>query len=302
MTNLSRRDFLEGLAVSTAAVALPGCCSFGFGSCEPQLAVQLYSIRDYIAKVGLAKALEDVAKIGYKGVEFAGYYNHKACEIKKMLNDNGLKACGTHVSADLFAPDKIKAACEFNMGFGNPFLCSPGGGNVPPKCGWGREQPAPCKEIDDFIKNLCEYYNTAAETAAQYGCMVGLHNHQWEHFVKLTDGSSYWDYFFSHTDKRVQMEQDVGWTTDAGFNPCEQYKKYPHRSFTLHAKESGMGFKKPNAILGQLPEGARGVDWNSLIPVTREDGVKWYVVECELRISELTDITESYNFLKAKGL
>ena len=301
--NLSRREFLGGSAALSAAVMLPGCCQFGVCGGKPKVAVQLYSIRDYINKVGLAKALADVAAIGYQGVEFAGYYNFKASEIKKMLDDNGLQACGTHVGADAFSPEKINETIDFNLGYGNKFICSPGGGNVPPKCGWVKEQPPASKEIDDFVKNLCAYYNTAAETAAKSGCLIGLHNHQWEHFVKMLDGSTYWDYFFSHTSNKVQMEQDVGWTTCAGFDPCAQYVKYPHRSYTLHAKENGMGCKgKFDAILGQPGEGAKGVNWDKLIPVTIADGVQWYVVECEVHADDLSAITPSYAFLKTKGL
>lgn len=301
--NLTRRNFLGGLTAASAAAVLPGCCNFGLCGGNAKIAVQLYSIRGYIKQVGLAKALEDVARIGYKGVEFAGYYGFSASDLKKMLDDNGLEACGTHVGRDAFSPEKVAATCEFELGYGNSFICCPGGGNVPPKCGWGREQPAPSVEIDDFVKKLCDYYNKAAEDAGKFGCLVGLHNHQWEHFVKMTDGTSFWDYFFSNTDKRVQMEQDVGWTTCAGFDPCEQYVKYPHRSFTLHAKENGMGSKgKFDAILGQPGEGAVGVDWDKLIPATRADGVSWFVVECEKHEDTLSAITPSYAFLKSKGL
>ncbi len=97
------------------------------------------------------------------------------------------------------------------------------------------------------------------------------------------------------------MEQDVGWTTAAGCNPCIQYTKYPHRSPTLHAKENGMGSKKFDAILGQPGEGAVGVAWDALFKATDADGVKWYVVECERHFDSLMPITESFKFLQSKG-
>ena len=106
--NMTRRTFLGGLGAGVALAAMPGCCR----AARPgRVALQLYSIRDYIAKVGLPKALADVKAIGYEGVEFAGYYNFKASELKKMLDDNGLVACGTHVGRWDFAPDKFKATC-----------------------------------------------------------------------------------------------------------------------------------------------------------------------------------------------
>ena len=292
---MNRRAFLGTTLAAGAAAATRGfgACSCGCGCGQPaQVAVQLYSIHKYIkGKDGLAKALQEVAKIGYKGVEFAGYYGASADEIKKMLADAGLVACGTHVGRAEFGPDKIKATCEFNLAYGNSFICCPGGGNFPGKG----------ENLDDFMKMLVDYYNTAAETAAKYGCKIGLHNHKGEFERKLSNGQTYWDYFFSQTADNVCMEQDVGWTTAAGRDPCIQYAKYPHRSPTLHAKENGMGSKKFDAILGQPGDGAVGVAWDRLFPVTDADGVKWYVVECERHFDSLMPITESFKFLQSKG-
>jgi sugar phosphate isomerase/epimerase len=264
--------------------------------------LQLYSIRKYIggdAKkglkgVGLAQALKDVAKLGYKGVEFAGYYGADAATLKAMLADAGLVACGTHVGRDAFGPEKVKATCEFNLGFGNNLIICPGGGNFPGKG----------EDLDDFLKRLVDYYNKAAEDAAKFGCKVGLHNHTREFQLKMKDGTTYWDYFFSNTSKNVCMEQDVGWTTCAGADPCEQYVKYPGRSPTLHAKENGMGkdVKEFDAILGQPGKpGAVPVDWDKLFVASDKDGVKWYVVECERHEDKLWAVDESIKFLKSKG-
>ncbi|HBJ60095.1 MAG TPA: hypothetical protein DDY72_06720 [Verrucomicrobia bacterium] len=301
--NLSRRSFLGGLGAGAALVAMPGCCTAACRAARPgKVALQLYSIRGYIEKNGLAKALADIRAIGYEGVEFAGYWGFKAPELKKMLDDNGLVACGTHVGKEAFSPENFKATCEFNLAYGNSFICCPGGGNMPTGVTWSNQRNTkPSKEIDDFTKKLCDYYNKAAADCATMGCRIGLHNHEWEHFVKMTDGVSFWDYFFSHTDKAVLMEQDVGWTTCAGVDPCVQYKKYPGRSFTLHAKENGMGSAKFDAILGQPGEGAKGVEWDRLFKVTDADNVQWYVVECERHDDSLFAVKPSFEFLKSKG-
>lgn len=60
-----------------------------------QIGLQLYSVRDDCAK-DLPGVLEAVGKMGYQGVEFAGYYGRSASELRKMLDANGLKCCGTH--------------------------------------------------------------------------------------------------------------------------------------------------------------------------------------------------------------
>ena len=326
--NISRRTFLGAAGAAGAAIALPGCCCCRCCGGKAQVALQLYSIRTYIGGKkdksgkelvkgkGMAQALKDVAALGYKGVEFAGYYGHKPEELKAMLADAGLVVCGTHVANNMygfdtktgtFNPDVLKKTCAFELAYGNSLIICPGGGNIPPGATWstgrGGEPCKPSQAIDDFTKKLVELYNKAAEVAKKEGCKIGLHNHTWEHAIKMLDGTSFWDYFFTNTAKDVVMEQDVGWSVCAGVDPCEQYKKYPGRSPTLHAKENGMGkeVKEFDAILGQPGDGAVGVAWDRLFPVTDADGVKWYVVECERHFESLMPITESFKFLQSKG-
>jgi len=318
MMNLSRRNFLGGLAAAGATSTLgSGCASF-CRCCRPgKVAVQLYSIHKYIPKVGLAKALSDVKAIGYEGVEFAGYYNNDAKTLKAMLADNGLVVCGTHVGNNqygfdtkkwTFNPDVLKKTCAFETAYGNNLIICPGGGNIPPGASWstgrGGDPVAPSQAIDDFTKKLADFYNKAAEVAKAEGCKIGLHNHTWEHGIKMLNGMSFWDYFFQNTSHDVCMEQDVGWSTCAGVDPKAQYVKYPGRSPTLHAKENGMGkdVKEFDAILGQPGKpGAVPVDWDGLFPVTDADNVQWYVVECERHFETLDAITPSWKFLHGKG-
>ncbi len=331
---LNRREFLEALGVTAGVASVPGCCWCCSGNTS-QIALQLYSIRTYIggdAKanikgVGLAQALKDVAAIGFKGVEFAGYYGNDPKTIRSMLADAGLVACGTHVGNNeygfdttnwKFNQDVLKKTLEFNLAYGNNLVICPGGGNIPPGVSWstgqGGSEAVPTKEIDEFTKRLVDLYNQAAVVAKTMGAKIGLHNHTWEHGIKMMNGVSFWDYFFSNTAHDVCMEQDVGWTTCAGdmfpgLNAVDQYRKYPGRSPTLHAKENGMGkgVKKFDAILGRPGCDENGkpcatpVPWDDLFKATDADGVKWYVVECERHFEDLSAVTPSFEFLKAKG-
>lgn len=328
--NISRRNFLGGAAAASALAVAPGCVTGVCKSCRPgKVALQLYSLnkwipaQDPVGKVALEKALQKIAAVGFEGVEFAGYYGASPSELKKMLADAGLAACGTHVSNDRYgfdmknykySPEVLKKTAEFELGYGNDLIICPGGGNFPPGCSWstgqGGEACKPSQAIDDFTKKLVELYNKAAADATKIGVKIGLHNHTWEHAIRMQDGTSFWDYFFTNTDKAVCMEQDVGWTTCAGdfikgLNPMDQYKKYPHRAPTLHAKENGMGkdVKDFDAILGQPGKpGATPVDWDGLFPVTDADGVQWYVVECERHFEDINGaVIPSFQFLKSKG-
>ena len=329
---ITRRNFLGASALAGAAFLAPGCCSCCGGEKKVgKLALQLYSLKDYIggnkktglAGVGLEKALAKVAELGFKGVEFAGYYGKKPCELKKMLADNGLAVAGTHVANNMYGfdmkkfsydPEVLKRTADFELGYGNTLVICPGGGNFPPGCSWstgkGGEAAKPSQAIDDFTKKLVELYNKAAADATKLGIKIGLHNHTWEHAIFMQNGVSCWDYFFSNTDKAVCMEQDVGWTTCAGdfikgVTPMAQYAKYPHRSPTLHAKENGMGkdVKEFDAILGQPGKpGATPVDWDAIAVAADKDGVEWWVVECERHFDDPNGaVKPSIEFLKSKG-
>ena len=83
------------------------------------------------------------------------------------------------------------------------------------------------------------------------------------------------------------MQLDVGWATAAGVDPKAYFRRYPHRSPTLHAKEN---------------EEPPFVDWDGLIAETEADGVGWYVVECESGRDNLAAVTSARKHLKGKGL
>ena len=315
---MTRKNFLEATAFAGAAM-FAGCQSCpDKGQRYGKLALQLYSLGAYTDKVGFEKTLADVAAIGFKGVEFAGYHGWDAKKLKEQLAANGLTVCGTHVPNAkygfdtkkwTFDPEVMKKTCEFETSYGNTLIICPGEGNFPPGCTWttgqGGEPCKPSPAIDEFAKRLADIYNKGAAVAKTMGCKIGLHNHTWEHTVKLQNGTSFWDYFFTNTVQDVCMEQDVGWSTCAGVDCCAQYKKYPGRSPTLHAKENGMAkeVKEFDAILGQPGKpGAVPVPWDTLFVASDADKVEWYVVECERHFDDpKAAVVPSYEFLKSKG-
>ena len=78
--NTTRRDFL---AAAGAVCAMP-YVGLAASPEKKVVAVQLYSIDPYIRKNGLEKSLAEVAKIGYKAVEFVNYFGKSAAELKKL--------------------------------------------------------------------------------------------------------------------------------------------------------------------------------------------------------------------------
>src|SRR5512140_106890 len=94
----SRRGFLQTALAGGAALAgstqLLAAARAAAKRGKIPIGVQLYSLRDLCDK-DLPGTLAGLSKIGYQGVEFAGYHKRSAQELRKLLDDNGLNAAGT---------------------------------------------------------------------------------------------------------------------------------------------------------------------------------------------------------------
>ena len=83
----------------------------------------------------------------------------------------------------------------------------------------------------------------------------------------------------------------------AGEDPVYWLKKFPGRHRTLHAKEVYPG----PGILGQAPQGVKGVDWDALFVAAEKDVLEWYIVESEADPKTLDKIAGGFKYLQSKG-
>jgi sugar phosphate isomerase/epimerase len=262
MTQLSRRQFVTTSVLAAAAL---GTSRWAFGATGKSIPIslQLYSIRDDCAK-DFDGALAWVAKVGFEGVEFAGYHKYagKAKELRQKLDSLSLKAAATHIGVGSFKGDELKRTIEFHQILGCKLLIVPG----------DRDFTNPEKN-----QALAETFNQTAQALKPLDMYCGYHNHT--HEFDKHEGKTYWDWFAERTSKDVVLQQDCGWSATAGYNPAEYIKKYPGRTKVTHFKPAVIGkdaTKKP--ILGQ-----DSVDWKSVLAACREfGGTQWITVEQEL--------------------
>jgi sugar phosphate isomerase/epimerase len=256
--DLSRRDLLK-LGVGSAALWATGisgrAATADAGGKKIPIGLQLYSVRNDCAK-DLPGTLAAVGKMGYQGVEFAGYYGRKANELRKMLDDDGLKCCGTHTGLNTLLGDALQPTIEFNQTLGNRFL-------IVPYMQMNSKQAAV-----DAAKQFTEL----AEQVRPHGMRVGYHSHGGD-FQKF-DGETVWDIFFSHAGPEVVMQLDVGNCLGGGGDPYAILKKFPGRTATIHIKEFG---GKPGAVIG---DGT--VRWKEIFELCETiDKTEWYLIEQE---------------------
>jgi sugar phosphate isomerase/epimerase len=252
---LSRREFATFSAVGAFA-ALSGAA---LGARRIPIGLQLYSVRHDAAK-DTSGVLAAVAKMGYQAVEFAGYYNHSAKDLRKMLDDNGLKCCGTHTGLDTLLGDQLKSTVEFNQALGNKYLIVPG-------------LPESRTRSRQAWLDTAALFNELADKAKADGMLVGYHNHSIE--FKPLEGELPWDTFFKAARKDVIMQFDTGNAMSAGADPLVFLERYPGRAVTVHLKE--FSSSNPKALVGE-----GDVPWKAVFGALESAGAtEWYIVEYE---------------------
>jgi len=223
------------------------------------IGLQLYSVRED-CKRDLPGTIAAVAKMGYKGVEFAGYYDRSAKQLLKMLDDNGLVCCGTHTGLDTLLGDNLARTIEFNRTLGNKYLIVPG-------------LPGKYRASHQAWLDTAKLFNELAEKVKPHGMLVGYHNHSVE-FTAM-DGELPWDTFYGNTRKDVIMQIDVGNAIHGGADPLPYLYKYPGRAITVHVKEFSKTNKK--ALIGE-----GDVNWKAFFALCKAVGeTEWYIVEQE---------------------
>jgi sugar phosphate isomerase/epimerase len=285
-TSLSRRDFLATVAGTAAVLGLgaSGCMQQMTGKPakgEVPVGLQLYSIRNECQK-DMAGAIAAVAKMGYEGVEFAGYFNHKAEDLRKILDENRIKCCGTHTQWDTLSDANLAATIEFNRILGNKNLIVPSlnvrGEDA--KAGW---------------QKYAEQFNTLVDKVKPHGMRVGYHNHDGD-LRPLGDTTSL-DVLMSNTRHEVIMQIDTYWVFSAGKNPADYLKRYPGRTISTHLKE----WTKDGRI-AMIGDG--DTKWDELFALYETiSNIEWYIVEEERspKPMEAVDLClKGYRKLRAK--
>jgi sugar phosphate isomerase/epimerase len=248
-----------------------------------KIGVQLYSVRDALAK-DFEGTLAKVAKIGYKEVEFAGYFAHipefdpSPKRTREILDADGLAAPSTHVPYSALSPENWPRVIEASKVLGHDYIVNPSVDREVLK------QP-------DGWKRAAETFNRAGEQSAKSGIQFAYHNHV-EEFKPTADGKLPYDILLTESDpKFVKMEMDLGWAHEAKVDPLAYFAKYPGRFPLVHVKD----FDK-NDMMTEVGSGV--IDWKSIFAKAALAGIKHYFVEHDNPMLPFMSIEKSYQYLK----
>jgi sugar phosphate isomerase/epimerase len=251
---MNRRAFIGSV---TATVLLHRLGSFARNHSLKTIGMQLYTVRRQLEK-DFEGTLAKVAALGYKEVEFAGYFHHKPPEVKSILDRHGLKAPSTHiVMADL--RNKLSQVLEDSHVIGHEYIVLP----------WIDEKDR--HPLDNW-KRIAEFMNQTAEKVHQSGFQFAYHNHNFE--FENMDGKMPYDVLQENTDRKlVKFEMDLYWITRGHQDPLKYFDKYPGRFPLVHVKDMDKNSENYTEV------GRGRIDFKRVFAQADKGGIKHYFVE-----------------------
>ncbi|MFN6202948.1 MAG: sugar phosphate isomerase/epimerase family protein [Acidobacteriota bacterium] len=223
-----------------------------------KISVQLYTVRNEMAK-DFDGSLRKIADLGFKQVEFAGYYNRTPQQVRGLLDSLGLESPSAHIPLQALRNDPAKAI-EAARVIGHRYLICP------------YLEPAERKSLAQYRAHAA-LFNKFGEMCRQAGIQFGYHNHEFE--FETLEGQLPMDLLLRETNPDlVKIELDLYWAVKAKQDPVVFLQKNPGRVIAFHVKD------QDNTPRGYFTEVGRGIiDFAKIFKVGRAQGVELYIVE-----------------------
>lgn len=241
-----------------------------------QLGVQLYTLRSLTTN-DMPGTLRQVAAIGYRVVELAGYGNSTPQEIRAVLDELGMRAAAAHVRLDQMEQQLEQVVADLKI-LGCDYAIAPSSsehyrGNVER----ARELGAQLQRIGQRLR--------------EHDLKLAYHNHDFE-FAPLGH-TTMWETLVAATDPAlVDFELDVYWAAVAGRDPAALIEHYGDRIKLAHLKDRSTA---PGGTFA--PVGSGSLPWEQIIHAARK--TQWYIVEQDTSAAPLDDVRRSFEYLRA---
>jgi len=289
MTKMDRRTFLGTVGAAAVVAGRPT-----LADSIKKVGMQLYTVRNELQK-DFDGTLAKVAAIGYKEVEFAGYFNHTPEEVRNALKKHGLTAPAAHIDYPTVSdPAKWAKALDAARVIGHKYVVNP----------WVDE---PLRNQPDFWKKAAGVYNTAAAAAHKRGIQFCYHNHNFEFYPRAdAAGKTPMDILLESCDpKLVKIELDLCWISAAGKDPLDYFARYPGRFPLVHVKGLSKvppASAEPAPIADVLKDvtdvGSNdAIDWKRIFAHSKQAGIEHYFVEHDVPKDAFASLQASYGYL-----
>jgi sugar phosphate isomerase/epimerase len=286
----TRREFLTSVAAGLGAWAVAPVWAKSEEIKTPLkgiVGLQLWSLREYLPK-DLGGTLTKIRDLGFRDVEGAGLWGHKAPELRAALDKAGLRCQSAHMQFERLRDDLSGALAEAKL-LGASWVV----------CPWIPHTDDTFTR-DDATK-AAEAFNKYGGAAAKSGLRFAYHCHGYD-FVPSKEGTLF-DTIASATDpKLVAFQIDVFHTFHGGADPAKLIDQYAKRVASLHLKDLKKGVAvKAGTALGtpdeDVPVGSGQIDMPAVLRSAAKAGVSMYYVEDE-SADPWGHIPESIAYLK----
>ena len=244
------------------------------------VSVQLYTLREEAA-ADFPAVLERLGRIGFVGVEPAGFHALTPREFRSHVDAAGMTVSSSHIQPPLGdAADEILDAQQ-EIGAQDVVIAF-----LPPDRFADR----------DALLASAEQLNQAHENVKARGMRLGYHNHYWEFSTRIDDRSAH-ALFFEHLDPEIFAEVDVYWTQVGGADPVQVVRELGSRARLLHMKDGPAD--EPKSFM--TAAGAGAVDLAGIAAAAPQ--AAWHVVELDHCETDMFEAVEaSYRYLVGKGI
>jgi len=275
---VTRRQFLaaSGAGILTSSFAASAASSKGFNK---PLGLQLFAVRTELGQ-DFDGTLRRVANAGFREIEFAGYHDKPAEEIRRVTDSLNLHCIsGHHGGASLeMRPDEI---LEFAAKLGLQYIVCSTPKSLNPesrKLSWNEYMHS--FTLDDWKANA-ELFNQFGEKAKKFNIQFAYHNYCTE--FRQQEGLVPYDELMKLTDKNlVKIELDCGWAEAASVSSLTLLQKYKHRVVSLHLKDLQT---KPDSVKPEatpnVPLGQGIMDWPAILHKAAMLKIDHYFLEQE---------------------
>jgi sugar phosphate isomerase/epimerase len=267
----SRRFFLKQAgSFSASAIMAPSALTAGAQE-KFKLGLQLYSIRDAMAK-DLRAAFKRIVEFGYQEVETYGfnknYWGLEPKQAERLLAECGLTTPSGHYDLDRFfgkdQQDELKRYTD---------ECINGATALKQRyIVWPTLAPQ-YRTIDEF-KRLAATLNSIGERIKRGGLQLAYHNFGYD-FIDQ-GGVIPYDIILNETDPAlVKMQLDLYWFSHGSRSkPLDWFKKQPGRYVMWHIKDMDKRNRELHTTVGDGQ-----IDFKSIFKDYQIAGVKHMFVE-----------------------
>lgn len=255
----------------------------------PQVAVQVYTIRDFIKTVpDFVASMRKVRAIGYTGIQLdlEHHPDLPTAEIKRICDGEGLTICISHFGYDLFEQE-LDGIIERQQIWGcnqTAIVAMPGRYHEQGAAGYRR---------------FAAEATAIGERLASAGITLSYHNHSYE-FVRFGETTGLEIIFAASDPHYLKAEIDTYWIQHGGADPADWIRRVAGRMAVVHYKDLAI---LPDGKQAFAEVGQGNLNWPAIVAATQETAVPWIVVEQDRCLRDPFDsITLSYQHLRRFNL